>query len=67
MPGRPITAPPCRGWCCLKVTMPDLSWEISHGRDAGKIIGGLDEVGRGPLAGPVVACVVIVPAHISAP
>jgi ribonuclease HII len=41
--------------------MPDFSYEIVHGRDAGKIICGVDEVGRGPLAGPVVAAAVILP------
>ena len=29
--------------------------------DAGRLIAGVDEVGRGPLAGPVVACAVIMP------
>jgi ribonuclease HII len=41
--------------------MPNFSYEITHGRDVGKIICGLDEVGRGPLAGPVVAAAVILP------
>ncbi|MGB9151977.1 MAG: ribonuclease HII [Alphaproteobacteria bacterium] len=41
--------------------MPDFSHEIRFGRDAGKIICGVDEVGRGPLAGPVVAAAVILP------
>jgi ribonuclease HII len=35
--------------------MPDLSLE----RAAGGIVVGIDEVGRGPLAGPVLACAVI--------
>ena len=35
--------------------MPDLSWEIR----LGGIVAGVDEVGRGPLAGPVVAAAVI--------
>ncbi|HET6680893.1 MAG TPA: ribonuclease HII [Gemmatimonadaceae bacterium] len=30
-------------------------------RDGGSLIAGVDEVGRGPLAGPVVACAVIMP------
>ena len=30
-------------------------------RDGGPLIAGVDEVGRGPLAGPVVACAVIMP------
>ena len=35
--------------------MPDLSWEIR----LGGLVAGVDEVGRGPLAGPVVAAAVI--------
>jgi ribonuclease HII len=30
-------------------------------RDAGRLAAGVDEVGRGPLAGPVVACAIIMP------
>lgn len=40
---------------------PDLSLERRHGFDAGRVICGIDEVGRGPLAGPVLACAVILP------
>jgi len=44
--------------------MPDLSRELALGLlpnlTGGKIICGVDEVGRGPLAGPVVACAVII-------
>ena len=39
--------------------MPNLSYEIMHGLNDGKVICGVDEVGRGPLAGPVTACAVI--------
>ena len=40
--------------------MPDLSWE----RGLGGRVCGIDEVGRGPLAGPVVAAAVILrPPH----
>ncbi|MEI6559866.1 MAG: ribonuclease HII [Rhodospirillaceae bacterium] len=42
--------------------MPDLSRERALGAAAGRLIGGVDEVGRGPLAGPVVAAAVILPA-----
>ncbi len=42
--------------------MPDYSYEKRLGRIDGKIICGVDEVGRGPLAGPVVAAAVILPA-----
>ena len=41
--------------------MPDLHFEKLHGFDDGKIICGVDEVGRGPLAGPVVAAALILP------
>jgi len=41
--------------------MLDLHFEIMHGLSEGKIICGVDEVGRGPLAGPVVAAAVILP------
>lgn len=43
--------------------MPDLTHEIEHGRNNRIIICGVDEVGRGPLAGPVVAAAAIIPAH----
>lgn len=42
--------------------MPDLSIE----RDCGGIVAGIDEAGRGPWAGPVVAAAVILPADLSA-
>lgn len=41
--------------------MPDLSHEIAAGLHDGKVICGVDEVGRGPLAGPVIAAAVIMP------
>jgi len=40
--------------------MPD----FSHERRIGGVIAGVDEVGRGPLAGPVVAAAVILPRHL---
>ncbi len=40
--------------------MPDLS----HERRVGGIVAGVDEVGRGPLAGPVFAAAVILPAKL---
>lgn len=40
-------------------TIPDLSFEASFG--PGRIVCGIDEVGRGPLAGPVTAAAVILP------
>ncbi len=44
----------------------DLSAELATGRGDGLRIAGIDEVGRGPLAGPVVACAVVLPADLSA-
>lgn len=44
--------------------MPHLEFEILHGREAGLTIAGVDEVGRGPLAGPVMAAAVILPATL---
>lgn len=45
----------------LNLQMPDLSYE----RRIGGVVAGLDEVGRGPLCGPVVAAAVILPPDIS--
>jgi len=39
--------------------MPDFTYETQAGADQGRIICGVDEAGRGPLAGPVVAAAVI--------
>lgn len=47
----------------LKSTLPSLDFEIESGYPA-RIIAGVDEVGRGCLAGPVVAAAVIVPAVV---
>jgi len=44
--------------------MPHFDIEIAHGRNTGTVIAGVDEVGRGPLAGPVVAAAVIIPAAL---
>ncbi|MDE2030064.1 MAG: ribonuclease HII, partial [Alphaproteobacteria bacterium] len=41
--------------------MPDFSYETRFGRDSGKVVCGVDEVGRGPLAGPVVAAALVLP------
>src|SRR3954470_20689514 len=35
-------------------------------RDKGPLLAGVDEVGRGPIAGPVVACAVIMPPDMRA-
>ena len=41
--------------------MPNWKHEIEAGIKNGVIVCGVDEVGRGPLAGPVVACAVVLP------
>ncbi len=46
--------------------MPHLEHENLYGRLQGLIVAGADEVGRGPLAGPVVAGAVILPAALPA-
>ena len=44
-------------------------WEIENGfyADGVKVICGVDEAGRGPLAGPVCAAAVILPPHLEIP
>ena len=44
--------------------MPSLAHERQHGFHTGKIVCGVDEVGRGPLAGPVMAAAVILPVKL---
>lgn len=47
--------------------MPDFTFETEQGATSGRIICGVDEAGRGPLAGPVVASAVILnPGNIPA-
>ena len=41
--------------------MDKLDYERKHYQDGAKWVAGVDEVGRGPLAGPVVCCAVIMP------
>ena len=45
--------------------MPDLSYEIAAYSQGKKIICGIDEAGRGPLAGPVSVAAVILPRDFS--
>ena len=45
--------------------MPDLSIEQRLYRLGVRLIAGVDEAGRGPLAGPVVAAAVILPPNLS--
>lgn len=47
-----------------KTGMPSLEYE---GRYAPRIVCGVDEAGRGPLAGPVIAAAVILPPHAEIP
>lgn len=43
---------------------PDLRHEDGAGRGQGRRVAGVDEVGRGPLAGPVVAAAVVLPTDL---
>ena len=45
----------------MSAPSPDLILEIAAGAGEGRLICGVDEVGRGPLAGPVIAAAVILP------
>lgn len=45
---------------------PNLEWELSHGWPD-QPVAGIDEAGRGPLAGPVVAAAVLLPGHLPDP
>lgn len=44
--------------------MPDLRFEDAAGATRGAVVCGIDEAGRGPLAGPVVAAAVILPSPL---
>jgi ribonuclease HII len=46
--------------------MPTLTLENDLGRQSGRILCGVDEAGRGPLAGPVVAAAVVIPENFPA-
>ena len=45
--------------------MPDLSLETRLHQEGFRLVAGVDEAGRGPLAGPVVAAAVILPSGLS--
>jgi len=47
--------------------MPDFSRESAHRRAGIQPVAGIDEAGRGPLAGPVVAAAVVLPAADAVP
>jgi ribonuclease HII len=44
-----------------RLSSPSLKWERALWRSGLRLVAGLDEVGRGPLAGPVVAAAVALP------
>ncbi len=44
--------------------MDEMTYEREYFAEGYRLIAGVDEVGRGPLAGPVVACAVILPADV---
>src|SRR6185437_1146671 len=46
-----------------RVRRPTLEREIAFWRAGGGVVAGVDEAGRGPLAGPVVAAAVVFPPH----
>lgn len=45
--------------------MPSLFYELAKRRDGFQCVAGIDEAGRGPLAGPVIAAAVILPNSFS--
>ena len=47
------------------ITNPTLDIEITHWSDNRLLVGGVDEAGRGALAGPIIAACVILPPDIS--
>ena len=44
--------------------MPDLALEIGFRENGWRLVAGVDEAGRGPLAGPVTAAAVILPTDL---
>jgi ribonuclease HIII len=50
-----------------RFTVPDLSLEHALNARGISLIAGIDEAGRGPLAGPVAAAAVILPKNFSCP
>jgi ribonuclease HII len=47
--------------------VPDWAWEDRLRADGHRVIAGVDEVGRGPWAGPIVAAAVVLPPGFSLP
>jgi ribonuclease HII len=54
---------PAAGHGTSEVMPPDIQWELQSGYPK-ILVAGIDEVGRGCLAGPVVACALILPSEI---
>lgn len=52
---------------CSRAPVPDLSCELAFWRAGIGRVAGIDEVGRGPLAGPVIAAAVVLPPFLDAP
>lgn len=50
-----------------KLVTPSLEYETEAWQQGYRLIAGVDEAGRGPLAGPVVAAAVILPTNINLP
>jgi ribonuclease HII len=48
-----------------RIILPQLTVEQTFWQQGLQIVAGVDEVGMGPLAGPVVAAAVVFPAHVS--
>jgi len=55
-----LTIPPLKYIIDVDMTFPDFSAEYSLFQNGHKYVAGMDEVGRGCLAGPVVAAIVVV-------
>jgi ribonuclease HII len=51
-------------WCSF-LPMPDLEFECARYASGDRFVAGIDEAGRGPLAGPVSAAAVILPVDFS--
>lgn len=57
----PIPTESTRATCARGKTIPDDAYECKYRTEGYTLICGVDEAGRGPLAGPVVAAAVILP------
>jgi ribonuclease HII len=57
----PDASPASDGRPRIRAIIPSLQWERALWREGLVSVAGLDEVGRGPLAGPLVAAAVVLP------